>query len=74
LETDFGDVLDLVFDASGKLLAFPDSLNTHALVYKNQQLKKELNELKENNTLAFKISHKAVGKITWPFMCTFSFN
>ena len=48
LETDFGDILHLVSDASGKLLAFPDSLNAHALVCENQQLKKELNALKED--------------------------
>ena len=40
-------LLYLVSDASGKLLAFPDSLKTHALVCENQQLKKELNALNE---------------------------
>jgi len=41
-------MLHIVSDASGKLLAFPDSLSSDDLVRENQKLMKELNTLKEN--------------------------
>ena len=48
LETDFGNMLHIVSDASGKLLVFPDSLSSDSLVRENQELKKELSMLKED--------------------------
>ena len=48
LETDFGNMLHIISNASGKLLVFPVSLSSDNLVRENQELKKELSTLKED--------------------------
>ena len=70
LETDFGNMLHIVSNASGKLLIFPDSLSSEIL-RENQELKKELSTLKEDNEMSCKNSLASIKHLeksnNWPF-------
>jgi len=59
LETDYGNMLHIMFDASGKLMVFPGSLSSDDLACENQEMKRELSMLKEDTENAQHVLAKA---------------
>uniref|UniRef100_UPI0035900444 uncharacterized protein n=1 Tax=Myxine glutinosa TaxID=7769 RepID=UPI0035900444 len=79
LEREFGDMLHMTPDDKGKILVYPNTLNTSDLAKENQQLKKDLDSLRGQSTQVSEILKKASvhlrssikgaeNKKIWPFL------